>query len=225
MRMSRRRQVICWAGWALLAGALWAQAPVKAPLVKPVYENERVRVVEVVWEPGSAAAAVKLPADETPGIFGVVIKGGTLEHTQKNGRKIRRERKPGDVLWQRPGVEMEARQNVGERNMNLIQIRLKKAPPTRAYRGPAPGAKKLLENPHAIAWEYTFAPGAKSPMHKYPPRVWVVLDGGRLRAVDHQGHPSEAELRPAQVMWLPAQEYTFESIGKTTIRAISLELK
>lgn len=225
METSRRTQTAFCAGWWLLAAALSAQAPAKKPLVKPIFENDRVRIVEVVWEPGSVVAATKLTADETLGVLGVVIRGGTLEHVLKNGKKERRERKPGELLWQRPGLEMEMRRNVSDKNMNLIQVRLKKAPLTRAYRGPVAGAKKLLENAYAAAFEHSFAPGVKSPMHKYGPRVWVVLDGGRLRAVEKDGHSSEAFLRPAQVMWLPPQEHSFESFGQTTIRAISLELK
>ena len=170
---------------AMLAAATvsaQAPAPAKAPLVRPVFENERVRVIEVAWEPGAAVAAAKLKPEEAIGVAGVVIKGGTIEHVQANGKKVRQERRPGDVLWEAGGARLEARQNVGRSTMQVIQVRLKKAARTRAYTGPLDGTKKVFEYAPVAAFDQTFARRVKSPMHKYGPRLWVDRKSTRLNS-------------------------------------------
>ncbi len=199
-----------------------AQAPTKQPLVHPIFENERVRVIEVVWEPGAATAPARLAEGDT---IGVVIRGGTIEHTYASGKRVRRERQPGEVLWQPGNVTLEARQNVGQTKINVIQVRLKKAPPSHGYGGPVPRVKKLLENTRAAVFDQTIALRAKLPPHKYAPRLWVILDGGDLRSWDKAGKQQDARVRASQVMWLPEQEHAIENVGQTPVRLISIEFK
>ena len=217
---------VLWAsGWFLVATVAGAQTPAKRPDVKPLFENERVRVIDVVWEPGAGTAPGKLPGDSTIGMVGVVVQGGTMEHVADNGKKRRQQRRFGDVLWVRGNSRIAARRNVGPSRIRVIQTRLKKTTPTGAYQGPVRGAKQVYENAHLIAFDQTFAPGSKSPMHGYGPRVWVILKGGRLRSTDHTGYREEISLQSAQWVWLPAQQQALENIGPTPVRAISLELK
>lgn len=242
--MQKRRTVIC-AGWLLAAASLAAQvpgkpapapaksaasappqaAPGKQPLVRPVFENDRVRVIEALWEPGAATSATKISGQDTLGVAAVVLKGGTVEHDYAKGKKVRRERRPGDVFWQPGNTQVEARQNAGNTRLDIIQVRLKKAPPTKQYTGPVAGEKKLLDNPRLAAFDITLAPGAKIPMHKYGPRVWVVLEGGDLRSWDKAEKSQVARVGAAQVLWLPAQEHGLKNIGKSNEHIISLELK
>lgn len=201
-------------------------AAAKPPLTLPLFENERVRVIEAVWEPGASTAAFKgFPSRETLGVVGIVMKGSAVEHLYAGGKKVRKERRPGDVFFQPPDRAVEARQNVGGARLDMIQVALKNAPPTGQYTGPAAGAKKLFENARVVVFELALAPGAKTPVHQYAPRVWVVLEGGDLRSWDKEGKPQEARLASSQVVFLPAQEHTLENIGKTKERIISLELK
>ena len=161
---------VLWAsGWFLVATVAGAQTPAKRPDVKPLFENERVRVIDVVWEPGAGTAPGKLPGDSTIGMVGVVVQGGTMEHVADNGKKRRQQRRFGDVLWVRGNSRIAARRNVGPSRIRVIQTRLKKTTPTGAYQGPVRGAKQVYENAHLIAFDQTFAPGSKSPMHGYGP--------------------------------------------------------
>ena len=215
-----------WAGcWLLAAATLSAQAPAKQPRVRPLFENERVRVIDVVWEPGDGTAPGRLPGDNTVGVVGVVVQGGTMEHVRANGKKLRRQRRAGSVFWKRANAHIEARRNVGQTKIRVIQMRLKKTEPTGAYQGPVAGAKNVYENTHLVAFDQTFAPGSKSAMHPYGPRVWVILKGGRMRSTDHTGYREEISLQSAQWVWLPAQQQSLENIGSTPVRTISLELK
>lgn len=192
--------------------------------MRPVWENDRVRVLEVIWEPGAAVAATKLKGEDI-GILGVVLKGGTMEHTQANGKKVRRERHTGDILWEIGTAQIEARQNVGKDRIGIIQARLKKLPPTRAYKGPVAGVKKLFENPRLIAFEQVVGPKQKYPLHAYAPRLWVAITGGRLRSTDKSGKVQEANFQDGQIMWIEAQEQVLENSGNTSIRLISVEMK
>ena len=194
-------------------------------LMRPIFENERVRALEVAWDPKAAAPAVKQEGKETLGILGVVLKGGTFEYTDAGGAKTRHERKPGDLLWQPGNSRIEARENVGETRINVVQVRLKKAPPTKEYSGPLPGVKPAMNNPAFAAFDYTLAPGSKFPLHKYAPRAWVILEGGAMRSTGKDGKVQFANLAPGQFLWLAGQEQELENIAKTRLRLISIELK
>ena len=216
----------CWLPGAQTPAKPAPSGAAKPPLTRPLFENERVRVIEALWEPGASAAAFKgFPSSEILGVVAVVLKGGAVEHLYASGKKVRKERRPGDVFFQPPDRAVEARQNVGSTRLDIIQVALKKAPPTQQYAGPAAGARKLFENARVVVFELALAPGAKTVMHKYGPRVWVILEGGDLRSWDKAGKPQEARLASSQVVFLPAQEHTMENIGKTKERIISLELK
>ena len=215
-----------WTGcWLLAAATIGAQAPAEKPRVRLLFENDRVRVIDVIWEPGAGTIAAQLQGKETIGIAGVVVRGGTMEHVQANGKTVRQKRRAGDVLWHRANTRIGARQNVGQTTIRVIQARLKKTAPTGAYSGPVAGVEKIVENARLVVFDQAFAPGATSPLHAYGPRVWVVLQGGRLRSTDHTGYQEEVSLRPAQWVWLPAQQQALENIGATPVRTISLELK
>ena len=216
----------CWLPGAQTPAKPAPGGAAKPPLTRPLFENERVRVIEAAWEPGASAAAFKgFPSSEILGVVAVVVKGGAVEHLYAGGKKVRKERRPGDVFFQPPDRAVEARQNVGGTRLDMIQVALKKAPPTQQYAGPAAGAKKLFENARVVVSELALAPGAKTVMHNYGPRVWVILEGGDLRSWDKAGKPQEARLASSQVVFLAAQEHTVENIGKTKERIISLELK
>lgn len=209
------------AGQAAGQGAL-AEARI---LMRPILENERARVIEVVWEPKASVPPIAQEGGETLGVVGVTLYGGTLEYTGAKGKKTLQERKRGQVFWQGGNTKLEARQNTGQTKIDVVQVRLKKAPLTKQYAGPVAVTKTVLNNPYLAAFDFVLAPGATLPLHKYAPRVWVILDGGNLRAADRAGKSQFAEFGPGQVVWLPAAEQAFENTGKNQVHVISIELK
>jgi len=224
--------------WLLLAAgapgspARQAQPPAKPPAtsppavtpprVRPVFENDRVRVIEVLWEPGAATQPAKLGDGDT---VGVVVRGGAMEHALAAGKTERRERQTGDVLWQPGNRQIEARRNAGSSPIQIVQVLLKKAPPTGAYRAAPPGGRKVLDNRRVAVFDRELAPGQKIAMHKYAPRIWVVLEGGTLQATDPEGKQQQARVLPAQVLALISTEHSIENIGKRPVRYVSIELK
>jgi hypothetical protein len=194
-------------------------------LLRPVFENERIRVMGALWEPKAAAPPVMQEGKDTLGVVGVVVKGGTLEYTTAKGEKSRQKRQAGEVFWQAGNSQLEARQNVGDAPMEVIQVRLKRVPPTRQYTGALPGHKPVLDNPGVAVFDYQLAPGAGLPMHQYAPRVWVVLQGGDLRFTDKSTKPQYARFPTGQVVSLAAKEQALDNAGKSPLRLISVELK
>jgi mannose-6-phosphate isomerase-like protein (cupin superfamily) len=194
-------------------------------MMNPVFENDRVRAIEATWDPKASVPRLQQEGADTLGIVGVVLKAGTLEYTDAKGKKTRQERKLGEILWQAASEDMDARQNVGADPMTIMQVRLKKIPPTKEYAGIVGRWRPVLDNPRFAAFDYLLMPGAKLPTHKYASRVWVFLDGGELRMIDKSRVEQGGKFLPNQVTWLPAAEQSFENIGKTPIRLISIELK
>lgn len=193
--------------------------------MRPLFDNERLRVLEVAWPPHAAAPAVKQGGGDTLGVVGVVTKGGTIEYTSAKGQKTRQERTPGEVIWQPVDARIEARENVSGGVLRMVQMRLKKAPPTKQYSGPVASTRPLLDNARVAVFDYKLPPGQGLPMHKYGPRVWVVLEGGELKATDTKGHSLMGTFVPAQVGWFDAEETAINNIGKSQVRVISVELK
>ena len=83
----------------------------------------------------------------------------------------------------------------------------------------------MFENASVVVFDFSLAPAAKLPSHKYAPRLWVVMDGGRVRSTDPAGKKQEALFRASEVLWLDAQEQVLENVGPTPIRVISVEMK
>lgn len=53
---------------------------------------------------------------------------------------------------------------------------------------PRPGSKKILENARVVVWDYTWSPGAATPMHFHDKDVVVVyLDDGDLQSTSLDG--------------------------------------
>ena len=90
---------------AAIALALVASAPLqaqdkgkdkgkeRAPVVKVLLENDKVRVTEATFQPGDVSRAVRKVRTN------YILKGGTLERTTKAGKKIRYERKAGTAHY------------------------------------------------------------------------------------------------------------------------------
>lgn len=65
----------------------------RAPVVKVLFENDKVRVTESTFQPGDVSRAVR--KDRT----NYFVTDGKLERTSKAGKKTAYERKAGAALW------------------------------------------------------------------------------------------------------------------------------
>ena len=81
------------------AGPLYAQDKAKdkgkerAPTVKVLLENDKVRVTHVTFKPGDVSRSDRKPRAN------YVVQGGKLERTTKEGKKIVVDRVAGTSAW------------------------------------------------------------------------------------------------------------------------------
>jgi beta-alanine degradation protein BauB len=105
---------------ASLAGAALAQDP--AVVAKSVYhkklENKRVRVFEIVFQPGQS-----IPMHAHPDHVVYVVTGGTLEIEEKGKKPITLAGKPGDTFFL-PKQAHKAK-NVGKTVMKAVVVELR----------------------------------------------------------------------------------------------------
>jgi len=97
-----------------------AQDPLKvAPdMYKLVFENDRVRVMEVVFAPGS-----KIEKHSHPDHFGYVLSAGKLRISRPAGDPTDADLKVGEVLW--IPAETHWGENTGETEIRVLVTELK----------------------------------------------------------------------------------------------------
>jgi mannose-6-phosphate isomerase-like protein (cupin superfamily) len=88
-------------------------------VVKLKLENERVRVLEALSNPGDKENMHSHPANIV-----YVIEGGKLRITTSDGKTSEVEFKAGDTLWREPVTH--AAENIGTTRFHAIIVELKK---------------------------------------------------------------------------------------------------
>jgi len=71
----------------------------------------------------------------------------------------------------------------------------------------------ILENDHVRVFQALASPGARSPMHTHPPFVFVSLGRARLRMTGADGAAQIFDMHPAQVVWVPTAEHSWELLS------------
>lgn len=107
---------------ALVFGAWTAIAQDLAkvsPDAKVLFENDRVRVLDVQHQPGG-----KEPMHSHPAYVAYALTTLTMKVTSPDGKTVVKERKAGDVIWGEPVTH--AIENVGTTEFHMLVIELKK---------------------------------------------------------------------------------------------------
>lgn len=91
-------------------------------MYKLVYENDRVRVMQVTFEVGQA-----IPEHSHPDHFVYVLEGGSLKITKADGTVADAEVKAGDVIW--IDAETHSAVNTGTSAVRLLVTELKEPAP------------------------------------------------------------------------------------------------
>jgi quercetin dioxygenase-like cupin family protein len=93
-------------------------AKVSPKIVKVKLENERVRVLETLSNPGDRESMHSHPANVV-----YVIEGGTLRITTPDGKSSDVQFKTGDTIWREPVTH--ATVNIGKTRLHAIIVELK----------------------------------------------------------------------------------------------------
>jgi quercetin dioxygenase-like cupin family protein len=106
-------------------GTAVAQDPIKVGpnIYKKLFENDRVRMLEVTFAPGDSIAMHSHPDHAV-----YTVTGGTLRVTTSDGKTMVADLKAGDPIWF-PAV-MHAAKNIGTTSLKLVVVELKEKPPT-----------------------------------------------------------------------------------------------
>ena len=89
---------------------------------KLVMENERIRLLQVTFEPGT-----KVGMHSHPDHAGYVLEGGSLNITNAEGKTQEITAKTGDSFW--IPAESHSAVNPGKTRISVLVIELKEAPP------------------------------------------------------------------------------------------------
>lgn len=101
--------------------ALWAMGMAKLPSTVKL-ENAKVKVTEVVYEPGVARERYIRPTDQVI----VFLDDSRYERIDsKTKEKTVRERKSGDVIWHDKGEDAPVLTNLGTKAYRTLTIELK----------------------------------------------------------------------------------------------------
>jgi quercetin dioxygenase-like cupin family protein len=106
----------------LVFGARMAMAQDLAKVssdVKVLFENDRVRVLDVQHQPGG-----KEPMHTHPAYVAYALTTLTMKITSSDGKTVVKERKAGDVVWGEPVTH--AVENVGTTEFHMLVVELKK---------------------------------------------------------------------------------------------------
>src|SRR5712691_7410664 len=89
--------------------------------VKPLLDNDQVRIQEATMRVGAKTPEHTHPADEA--IY--VLSGGKIKVTLQDGTIRTEEIKTGEVRW-RTAPETHVAENIGDTEIRLLDIQLKK---------------------------------------------------------------------------------------------------
>jgi hypothetical protein len=123
MLMGMKRTVILTAAISssLTVLALWSAGMAKLPSTVKL-ENAKVKVTEVIYEPGVARERYIRPTDQVI----VFLDDSRYERTDsKTKEKVIRERKSGEVIWHDKGEDAPVLVNLGKKSYRTLTIELK----------------------------------------------------------------------------------------------------
>jgi len=82
-----------------------------------------------------------------------------------------------------------------------------------------------FENERVRILESALPPGAKEQIHSHPACVVHFIEGGKVRNHAADGTSTDAEIEAGVTVYREPVTHWAENIGKTTIRAVIVELK
>ncbi|MEX2600731.1 MAG: hypothetical protein WD355_03725 [Balneolaceae bacterium] len=82
----------------------------------------------------------------------------------------------------------------------------------------------IFENDHVRIYEALASPGARSPMHTHPPRMFIHLTKARFRMTETDGSSMIVDINPSEISWLDSGEHSWELLAGE-LHGIGIEIK
>ena len=191
--------------------------------VKVVLENDQIRVLDVVTQPGSTMAV-----HSHPDTMIITLSPGTTRFTSSTGKTetVGADAKPGTGTY-RP-AESHNSQNVGKTNLHAILIEFKQpAPAADKARHPSLPApyKHVSENAHAVQFELVVPPGGSVPVHTHGNHVLVALADATAEITNQDGTKQTMNLVKDTAQYQTPVTHSGVNTGKTPMHLVVVELK
>jgi len=177
---------------------------VEPPHTKVIVDNDRVVVRDV-----GAPTPVAIPVGDVNDAVAVFLDN----------------EKVGSVAFERRGSSLSSRHAI------LVELKNHSSSPypnTSGYPNafPRPGSRKVLENDRVVVWDYTWNPGAATPVHFHDKDVVVVyLADGALTSTTPDGVSTVNEYTFGFAKFNPGNRVHSELLSRGSERAIIIELK
>jgi quercetin dioxygenase-like cupin family protein len=191
---------------------------------KVVADTLGIRMVDVNYKPGDSSALHWHPDYSI-----YAIEGGTATFYAKDGKKMENDMKTGWTMI-RPG-EWHSVKNTGKANLHVMLVEVNRNgaigtndPATDATKV-SPGLYTLKNDTMGIrVIEVNYKPGESSKQHWHPDAALYVIDPGTGEFTGKDGTKRVLELKKGMTMITPSDTHSVKNIGKTTMRAILVEV-
>jgi len=192
---------------------------------KVEFENEQVRVVRWVIQPGDKSAKHSNPNNVS--IFLTDVNGKV---TTPDGKTTEIHGKAGTAAWCGPTTHVV--ENIGDKPMEGILVEPKGpgnaawTPPPRDSVKTAPETHKLeFENDQVRVVRVHYEPGEKAPMHDHPDQVQIWLTDADIPIKMPDGKTREDHVKAGLARWRHAFSHAAENVGDKPFEYVSVELK
>ena len=193
-------------------------------LYKLVKDTMGIRVVEVTYKPGDSSAL-----HWHPNYVVYATQGGTATFYGKDGAKMVNEMKTGMTMV-RPG-EYHSVKNTGKTTIKVMLVEVNRTGQMTSTDAAMDATKvspelyKLKNDTLGIrVIEVNYKPGQSSGMHSHPDVALYVIDPGTGEFTGKDGTKRVLNLEKGMTMIVPADTHTVKNTGKTTLKAILVEV-
>jgi quercetin dioxygenase-like cupin family protein len=193
-------------------------------LYKVLADTLSLRIVAVTYKPGDSSAMHWHPD------YAVYSIGDSkVTFYSNDGSKMESEMKAGQTLVS--PSHFHSVKNSGNTDVNVILFEVTRTgkisasdPATDAAKV-APGVYKIKNDTLGIrVIEVNANPGQVVAMHSHPENALYVLEGGMVEFTDKNGTKTQVEMKKGMAHISPAEMHSVKNTGKTTLKAILVEV-
>jgi hypothetical protein len=221
-----------------LAPAMAAQSPAPAqsyppafprPAAKMLLETDRVVVWDIVWPNGQATPMHRHVYDQV----GTYYAAGGRMITTPDGVSRSTMTPVGALSTTRKGTT-HIEEGATDPPLRAVFIELKhdsasgepEAPSAVPPAFPRDGAKPMLDDERVTIWDYTWRPGTRGIMSRYPrDTILVWLSNGTLRLTPPGGSPTVIDVAPGQIRREPRGTIETDEVLSGSPRAMVFAFK
>jgi quercetin dioxygenase-like cupin family protein len=191
---------------------------------KAVADTLGIRMVEVNYAPGDSSAM-----HWHPDYVIYAAQGGKVTFYAKDGSSNEVTLPTGAILIH--PAEWHAAKNTGTNPIKVILVEVNRSGPV-GTNDPATDATKVSPELYKVSKdtmgirviEVNYKPGASSKLHWHPDAALYVIDPGTGEFTGKDGSKRVLDLKKGMAMITPSDTHSVKNIGKTTMRAILVEV-